>query len=67
MGLRGMHIGFWWGSRKERDHYKDLDVGGKIILRWILERYDGLLWIDLAQDRDQLRALVNTAMNLPVP
>jgi hypothetical protein len=24
-------------------------------------------WIDLAQDRDQWRALVNTAMNLPVP
>jgi hypothetical protein len=24
-------------------------------------------WIDLAQDRDQWRALVNTAMNLWVP
>jgi hypothetical protein len=24
-------------------------------------------WIDLAQDRDQWRALVNTAMNLLVP
>jgi hypothetical protein len=23
-------------------------------------------WIDLVQDRDQWRALVNTAMNLPV-
>jgi hypothetical protein len=24
-------------------------------------------WIHLAQDRDRLRALVNTVMNLPVP
>jgi hypothetical protein len=24
-------------------------------------------WIDLAQDRDQWRALVSTVMNLPVP
>jgi hypothetical protein len=24
-------------------------------------------WIDLARDRDQWRALVNTVMNLPVP
>jgi hypothetical protein len=25
-------------SRKERGHYEDLDVRGRIILRWILER-----------------------------
>jgi hypothetical protein len=27
----------------------------------------GMDWIDLAQDRDQCRALVNTVMNLRVP
>jgi hypothetical protein len=27
----------------------------------------GMDWIDLAQDRDQWKALVNTAMNLRVP
>jgi hypothetical protein len=27
----------------------------------------GMDWIDLAQGRDQLRALVNTVMNLWVP
>jgi hypothetical protein len=29
--------------------------------------WGGIDWIDLAQDRDQWRALVNTAMNLLVP
>jgi hypothetical protein len=28
---------------------------------------DGVGWIDLAQDKDQWRALVNTVMNLRVP
>jgi hypothetical protein len=30
-------------------------------------RQGGMDWIDLAQDRDQWRVLVNTVMNLPVP
>jgi hypothetical protein len=30
-------------------------------------KWDGMDWIDLAQDRDQWRALVNTVMNLWVP
>jgi hypothetical protein len=28
----------WCQSHKERDHYKDLDIGGLIILKWILEK-----------------------------
>jgi hypothetical protein len=33
-----MNIEFWWETRKEKDHYEDLDVDGRIILGWILER-----------------------------
>jgi hypothetical protein len=29
--------------------------------------WDGVDWIDLAQNRDQWRALVNAVMRLPVP
>jgi hypothetical protein len=29
--------------------------------------WDGVDWIELAQDREQWRALVNTVMNLRVP
>jgi hypothetical protein len=38
-----------------------------IILKWMLEKWGGMDWIDLAQDRDQWRALVNTVMNLWIP
>jgi hypothetical protein len=37
----------------------------KIDLREI--GWDGVGWIDLAQDRDQWRALLNTVMNIRVP
>jgi hypothetical protein len=48
---------------------------GRSIRRWVGNikmdfrriRWDGMDWIDLAQDRDQWRALVNTVMNLWVP
>jgi hypothetical protein len=63
-----MHIGYWWESQKERDHWEDQDVGGWTILNWILREigWDGVDWIELAQDRGQWRALVNTVINLRV-
>jgi hypothetical protein len=28
-----MHIGYWWESQKERDHWEDENVGGWTILK----------------------------------
>ena len=68
-GMGEVHTGFWWG-----------DLGGKRSLarskRWwedksklYLKRIlpEGVDWIDLAQDRDKWRAVVNAVMNLRVP
>jgi hypothetical protein len=38
-----MDTGFRWKSQKERDHYEDLDIGERIILRYILEKYNGVV------------------------
>jgi hypothetical protein len=45
MGRRGMQIGYWWEIWKERDHWEDQAVGGWTVLKWILEREDGMVGI----------------------
>ena len=35
---------FWWGNLRERDHWGDQDVDGRIILRWILRKWEGVVW-----------------------
>jgi hypothetical protein len=42
-----MHIGYWWESQKIEDRWEDQDVGGRTISKWILERYDGMVWVGL--------------------
>jgi hypothetical protein len=46
MGIRKMYIEFWWESQNERGHYKDLDVGGKIMLSLLLVTSRRGFWVD---------------------
>ena len=62
------YTGFWWGNLRERDQLGDPGVDGRIILRWIFRKWGVGVWtIDVAEDRDRWRALVNAVMNLWVP
>jgi hypothetical protein len=64
-----MHIGYWYGSQKEKN------TGRKPRRRWVDNikmdigeiGWGGMYWFDLAQDRDQWRSLMNVIMNLQVP
>ena len=66
-----VHTWFWWGNMRERGHFEDPDIDGRIILRWIFRKWDCKGWgmdsIGLAWDRNRWLALVNTVMNLRVP
>jgi hypothetical protein len=59
----------WWENLRERDHRRDPYVDGRIILRRILRKWEvgAMDWIELAQDRERWRALVNAVMNIRVP
>jgi len=44
---------------------EDPGVHERIILKWIFEKLDGGMdWIDLVQDTDRRRAVLNAVMNL---
>jgi hypothetical protein len=44
---------------------EDLGIDGRIILRWIIRKWDGgMNNSDLVQDRDRWWALVNLVMNV---
>jgi hypothetical protein len=67
MGEKRNAYSNWWESQKRplrRPRRRWVD-NIKIDLRDI--GWNGMDWIDLAQERDQWRALVNTVMNLRVP
>jgi hypothetical protein len=43
MGEGKVCTGFWWESLRERDHWRDPDVDGRIILRGIFRKWEGVV------------------------
>jgi hypothetical protein len=55
------------GNLRKGGHLNDPDIDGRAILKWIFEKWvESMNWIDLAQDRDRWRFLVNAATNLQI-
>jgi len=42
-----MHTGFWWVHQKEGNHLEDIDVVGRIILKWALKKKNGIVRTEL--------------------
>jgi hypothetical protein len=56
------------GKLEGRNNLEDPGIDGRKILKWICEKLGGGMdWINLAQDRDRWRTLINAVMNLRVP
>jgi hypothetical protein len=47
MGRREACIAFWWGTLREREHWGDPGVDGRIILGWIFRRWGVGVWTGL--------------------
>ena len=64
-----MRTGFWWGGLREGNHLEDLGIDGRVKINMVLREVErgGMEWIDLAEDWDWLRAIVNAVISLRVP
>jgi len=64
-----LYTGIWWGNLRERYHLKYPGVEWEDNIKMDLQAVGcgGMDWIDMGQDRDRWRALVNAVMNLLVP
>ena len=53
-----LYTGFWWGGMHEGDHFRDPNVDGTIILRWIIRNWDrvwtGSSWLRIVTSGTQL-------------
>jgi hypothetical protein len=40
-----IHARFWWGNPEGRNHFAGICIYNWIILKWILNKYVGRLWV----------------------
>ena len=69
-----IHLGtsiyrFWWGNLREKGPLERPRRRWEDNIKMDLQEVGcgGMNWIDMAQDRDRLRARVNVVMNFRVP
>jgi hypothetical protein len=68
-GGRGeVNTEIWWGTLREGDYLEDPCAEGRIIFKWIFEKWTGMHGLDrFTQDTDRWRGVVNAVINLRVP
>jgi len=47
MGDKKVHMGFWWGDLRERDHLAGLGTDGGTLLKWIFMKWYKEVWTQL--------------------
>jgi len=60
--------GFHWGGLRVRGHLEDLGVVDRIILKWVLKKWDGkartgLIWLGIATGGGLLRVVFGKENN----
>ena len=68
-GTGEVYAGIWWGNLREGDHLGDPGVDWIDNIKMDLQKVGCRImdWLELSQDRDRWRALVNAVMNLRFP
>jgi hypothetical protein len=56
----------WGEDRRKGDHFENLGVEGRIILKRIFKKWNGKAWTVYIRFKDRWRARVNVLMNFRV-